>query len=323
MLGRRSFLTLGGAATVLAALPMKVASANPLVALAITQLATAAGEYIGRGLLENALGSASNAPTNADVIAAIQTSTDEIKKHVSVEVRAAITEDNLIKLQASFSANYSMLRSYAVASPTNRNDYRHRLEAADVSSQKDVEVAKGLGTAGLPLLASLVSLRIIVARAFYDMNGYRNVYRDFGIELHGHKTALRNGVIAFIQSLAPGVRLHDFQCRPSGTEGQFPIRMYTCYYVLDGVLTQAAEGSSSPGSRFDEAITQKALNEGKLPKERELADYQLKMIKEFGDPLIAIGEKWQKVVNEINPGPPYTTTTSGISVIPTANPSSR
>jgi hypothetical protein len=313
MIGRRNFMMLAGASAFYGASPVKITYANPLIALAITQLASSAGSYIAGELLSSVLGSKGTAPSNSQVIEAIHQSTEEIKKHVSQQVKAAIVEDNLMKLQAGCTATLGMLNNYANALPEDRPSYIFQLEQADTASRIDVEIAKGVGTVGLPVFAALVSLRIMVAKAFFDFNGKEYMFQNFANELQGHIGTLRTGYRAYLQSLHPGNRLIDFQCKTTETGGgmDFPLRMFECSYRLDGVMTKATDGGASPGGKADKLYTYQAIA-AKTKKEKELFDFQDKMKIEFAEPLNQIAYKWELVVAKIVPGMPVSVGNPGV-----------
>lgn len=301
MLGRRNFIAMAGASAFSIMVPGGIAVANPLVVMAVKAAAGEAGKYVAGELLSSILGGQSSMPSTQDIINAIEASTEEIKKHVSKETRAAITEDRVRELQAACDSILGKLNDYARVRPEDRSGYLFLLENADITSRDAVALAARLGPPAFTPYSILVSLRIMVAKSFLDYNQKAYIYTNFAGELRRHIATMRSGIWAYRHTLDPNVRLTDFKCVSREDGGQLPIRWLVCTFKVDGELVNAME-TSSPGGRFDAQITQQALGV-QSQKLVELTDFMFKMDREFVTPLLDAADEWEIVASKIDHGP--------------------
>nr|WP_250807429.1 hypothetical protein [Neorhizobium tomejilense] len=292
-------LTMFGVAALSNTRATQVFAAGPVAAVAgavCLELAKGALAFVGGKIMGAILGG--EGPTNAQVIEAIRASTEEIKNHVSAETRAAINEDNLRHLQASCSSVLGKLTTFSEILPEDKPKYLHLLENADISSRDGIALAERMGTAGLTTYAIFVSLRIIIVQAYFDLNGEKYIYKNFAKDLRAHMNFVSDGVFKYLHSLDPDVRVGPLVCSAQETGGQFPTRVFSCSFTVDGQPVAGA-GGFAPGGRGDDVYTERARSVHQA-KEREIRDFSESMSRNFGNPLLQTVSEWGKVADLID-----------------------
>ncbi|TBZ30959.1 hypothetical protein E0H47_31650 [Rhizobium leguminosarum bv. viciae] len=261
-------------------------------------LAAGALQYVGGQVMKRAMGGDGGGPSNAEVIAAIKAATEEIKRHVSAEVRAAITEDHVRQLDACCESTFGKLMTYSGIEPSDRPRYIHLLTNADTSSRDGIALAGKLGAVGLPAYASLVSMQILVAKSFFDIDGKSYIYKQFVPILRIHTQYIMNGASTYIDSLSPYVRMGTFNCSAKETGGGgFPTREFRCGITVDGQPAVEVGGLSN-GPSGDEYYREQA-NAAKLKKGDELLEFQKKMNTDFAKPMYETANLWGQTANLI------------------------
>ncbi|WP_396334056.1 hypothetical protein [Burkholderia anthina] len=300
-LTRRSFMV-GGVATALSLGAPIAAYAFPW-AFVGTALANGAIGYLGQKYIQQFFG-ADSGVTGEQIVEAIRQSTEEIKAYVSEDVRKALTEERLKELQAKCESLVRNLTDFASASTTDPSHSKYLLDYADIASSEGISLADRYSPLALPTFANFVSLRIFVKRAQYLQEHDEARYRNFAAELRQFAFMVKHRVSEYSATLSPESRLGRVSCAANESGGQFPTRVLTCSFTVDGKVTpQNVLQTFTQGSGSDPKFAAQ-LEQRRQQRAGELQAYQDRVNADFLMPLRNIAVKWIEAAGKIDPSAP-------------------
>lgn len=265
----------------------------------LIEFAKAAAAYVAQRYLSSFF-SQYEGPSNAEIIAAIEKSTEDLKAYVSKDVRLALTEAQIRELKAAAQAALDELTTYSKASPQNRESYAFRLEDADHAARNGAYLADEIGEPAIAVYAMFVSLRILIEDELFRLRGDEGVYREFAAYLLKAADRLVVMVDTLLASRSPAARLGQIACRTSGNGGGggFEAPFLRCEFTLDGKKVIASEGFTV--GRED--VSARLVNAAKVKYrayERKVMEERSDLVNNVGQPMLEIAAVWRTVSSGI------------------------